>query len=285
MNSLKSRNAELLAMLSSYLNFHSDYVRASDIKEIMSAGADMEKAFALLIANASGLDTEGKDKVFFNDYFPYIFHKLDTTEFTENPYYRNIHLPEKKSGDIEYGTQAYKPFEGFVCDDIIEMPDGRLLPQIGFFTREFRYPAILEKGIEWMTVTPNEIRTLCEPAEQAHGRVLTYGLGLGYYPYIISEKKEVESVDIIERNETIIKMFRRYILPQFPHRSKIHIISGDALEYMQTICDGQYDFVFADLWHDAGDGKPLYLKIKEFEKKYPRTEFAYWIEKTIKCYL
>lgn len=285
MSGTNSNNARLLSLLSNYLNFHSDYVKADDIREIMSAGISEEAAFALLIANASGLDTTGADKIFFNDYFPYIFHRLDAAEFTENPYYKNIRFPEKKLESIEFGMRSYMPYEGFICNDMIEMPDGRLLPQIGFFAREFRYPAIFEKGIEWMTVTPNETRTLQGPAEQAHGKVLTYGLGLGYYPYMISKKAEVESVDIVEINSTTIELFRRYILPQFPHRNKIRLITGDAIEYMKTISYGQYDFIFADLWHDAGDGKLLYLKIKEFEEKYPHTEFAYWIEKTIKCYL
>ena len=287
MNETEIRNGRLLSLLSRYLNFHSDYIKESDIREIAETGAGEEKAFGLILANAFGLDLEKnrEDIEFFKAYFPYIFHQLNTEEFRQNPYYKNIHFPDRKTGNIEFGHRSYKPYEGFVCGDMEEMPDGRLLPHIGFFMEEFRYPIILEKGIEWMTVTPNEIRTLEEPVRQAHGKVLTFGLGIGYYPYMISLKDDVESIDIAERNENTIELFRRHILPQFQNRQKIRLISGDALSYIDTISDGQYDFIFADLWHDAGDGKPLYLKIKEYEKKYPNTEFAYWIEKTIKCYL
>jgi len=287
MNKTEIRNGRLLSLLSRYLNFHSDYIKENDIKEIAETGTGEEMAFGLLLANAFGLDLEknGEDIEFFKEYFPYIFHKLDIEEFKKNPYYKNIRFPERKIGNIEFGHRTYKPYEAFACGDMEEMPDGRLIPHIGFFTEEFRYPIILENGIEWMTVTPNEIRTLEEPEHKAHGKVLTFGLGIGYYPYMISLKNDVESIDIAERNENTIELFRRHILPQFPNRQKVRLICGDAFSYMDTIRDGQYDFIFADLWHDAGDGKSLYLKTKEYEKKYPNTEFAYWIEKTIRCYL
>ena len=45
-----------------------------------------------------------------------------------------------------------------------------------------------------------------------------------------------------------------------------------------------YDFVFADIWHDAGDGRALYERMKQYEASCPSTEFTYWIEDTIRCY-
>jgi hypothetical protein len=43
--------------------------------------------------------------------------------------------------------------------------------------------------------------------------------------------------------------------------------------------------VFADIWHDAGDGREPYLKMKEYETRFPDIEFDFWLEDTIKCYL
>jgi DNA polymerase III delta prime subunit len=48
---------------------------------------------------------------------------------------------------------------------------------------------------------------------------------------------------------------------------------------------GNYDFVFADIWHDAGDGRDLYLRMKELAAKHPDMEFSFWLEDTIRCYL
>jgi hypothetical protein len=226
------------------------------------------------------------DKDLFNNYFNRMFFKLDEKEYYENPYYKNIKIPTLKIGNSELKYEKYKPFEGFVCNDIIKTKEGRQIPQIGFFETEFEYPAILENERIWMTVTPNEIETMKEPIEQAFGNVLTYGLGLGYYTYMISEKENVDSITVVEMNEDVINLFQTYILPQFKNHQKIKIIKANAFEYAQkSMAKGQFDFVFTDLWHDVSDGIDMYLKMKLFEKRCPNTIFSYWIEKSIKCYL
>ena len=42
-----------------------------------------------------------------------------------------------------------------------------------------------------------------------------------------------------------------------------------------------FDFVFADLWHDASDGLEMYRKLKKYEVLSPRTRFDYWIEPSL----
>ena len=174
----------------------------------------------------------------------------------------------------------------FVHDDIVKLKDGRLLPQVGYFDEEFIYPAIYEKGVLWMSVTPNEVNTMKEPIDKAFGRVLTFGLGLGYFAYMASLKDEVEKITIVESNETTIKIFEKYILPQFKFKDKIEIIKADAFKFAESeYKSGKYDYVFADIWHDAGDGLGCYTKFKRLEKLNPNLVYDYWIEKTIKCYL
>ena len=77
-----------------------------------------------------------------------------------------------------------------------------------------------------MTITPNEIETMKEPVDEAFGHVLTFGLGLGYYAYMVSEKENVESITIVETNEDVIDLFNKYILPQFKNAHKIKIIQS-----------------------------------------------------------
>ena len=161
-----------------------------------------------------------------------------------------------------------------------------MYPQVGFFEEHFRYPAILENGRIWMTVTPNEIETMKSPIEKAHGKVLTLGLGLGYYQYMISNKTNVDKIYIIDKNETIINLFKKYILPQFQNKDKIKIIHTDAFEFLKNdMSKYNFNFVFSDLWHDVSDGVDMYLDIKNYEKLYPNIDFEYWIEKSIKMYL
>lgn len=90
--------------------------------------------------------------------------------------------------------------------------------------------------------------------EEAFGHVLTFGLGLGYYAYIVSAMSQVEFVTIVEVNPQISSLFRQYLLPQFPQRQKIHIVQAEAFNYARNhLASGMFDYVFTDLWHDAAE--------------------------------
>ena len=132
-----------------------------------------------------------------------------------------------------------------------------------------------------MLITPNEIETMKSPIEKAFGDVATYGLGLGYFAFMASEKETVSSVTVVERDEKVIRLFEEHILPQFPHKNKIRIVNEDALVYAQG--ENRHDFVFADIWHDPSDGCDLYLKLKACERE--GVAYEYWIENTLKLYL
>ena len=268
-----------------YLNLTPDGVDMDTVNEIASeTRVPTTYAYAEYLSALCGLDTAGADRDFFRNYILPAIHQLDATPFEEDPYYRFIRFPEGESGAWSLKMQTLKAGEAFVCNDFTVTEDKRMIPQIGFFDRPFTYPAILENGREWMTLMPNETVTILPDVARARGRVLTYGLGLGYFAYMASQKDVVESVTVVERDENPIRLFREYILPQFPNKDKIRIIQGDALQVAERLEDGEYDFIFADIWHDVGDGTELYLKLKRLEKG-KKTRYAYWIEKTIRCYL
>ncbi|WP_240507973.1 hypothetical protein [Virgibacillus indicus] len=285
---IKEDNYKVFALLSNYLNHAPDFIDEEEIDDLIQTGVSHEYAFGVILAAAFGLDIVDKadEKEFFYNYFNKMIHKLDANDYYNNPYYKNIKIPAINIGNSELKYEKYKPFEGFVCNDIIQTKAGRQIPQIGFFDAEFKFPAILENDRIWMTITPNEIETMREPVDKAFGSVLTFGLGLGYYVYMVSEKDNVEGITVVESNEDVIDLFKKYILPQFKNAHKIKIIKADAFEYAQKhMAKGKYDFAFTDLWHDVSDGIDMYLKMKTYEKRSPDTVFTYWIEKSILCYL
>lgn len=285
---INAENYRVFALLSRYLNDAPDSITKEEIENIMQFGVSAEYAFAAILAAQSGMDIadDETDKTLFNHYFTKMIHRLDTNVYTQNPYYRHIKIPTIKAGSSELKYESYKPYEGFVCNDIVRTKAGRQIPQIGFFDKEFSFPAVLENGRIWMTITPNEIETMKEAVDEASGHVLTYGLGLGYYAYMVSLKQNVDSVTVVDMNEDVISLFRTYILPQFKHADKIKIIKADAFDYAEKeMPKGNYDFVFTDLWHDVSDGLGMYLKMKKYEKNCPDTIFRYWIEQSILCYL
>lgn len=288
MSKIEDDNFKIFSLMSNYLNNYSDYISKSDINDIITKNMSLEQAFSIILANGLGLDILDKntDKDFFYQYFPKMIKLLNPTKYQENPYYKKIRIPKTKSANIEFKYENYKPFEGFVYNDITKDEEGRMYPQIGFFEDTFRYPAILENGRIWMTVTPNEIETMINPLQNAHGKILTLGLGLGYFQYMASLKSNVSEIYIVDSNQDIIELFKKYILPQFENAPKIKIIHQDAFKFMKNdFKNYSFNYVFADLWHDVSDGVEMYLKLKEFEKFSPNIIYDYWIEKSIKMYL
>ena len=211
---------------------------------------------------------------------------FDAGEYAENPYYKNIKFDDKVSGDFKLTYSSYRPYEIFVYDCPVRYGDTLIdIPRIGCFDKSFEFPSITEKGDAWMSVTPNEVMTMKNAVAEARGKVLTLGLGMGYYTYMVSFKEDVESVTVIEREQSVIDLFDTYILPQFEHKDKIHIIKADAVEYMNSLEDGVYDYCFADIWQNEIDGAWAYRKIRDTEEQLEDIEFAYWIDDAIEWYL
>lgn len=288
MKDYEQLNYRLFEALSIFLNFNSEGVKKEMVKKMMDEFCLSEnESVGMLLASILGLDIveNEEDRIIYNDYFPKMLKRLDPNIYLSDPYYQNIKFGDLKLGDIEFKEERYLPYEIFVYDDIERLEDGRQIPKLGYFDREFAYPTILESGQNWMSVTPNEVETMRKDIMDAHGHCLTFGLGLGYFAYMVARKPEVKSVTIVELNSAEIELFKKYILPQFDHKEKIKVIEADAYEFAKKNYPlKNYDYVYVDIWHDAGDGLPMYQKMKSYERLNRDAEYRYWIEKTIKCY-
>lgn len=210
--------------------------------------------------------------------------RFTVREFYSDPYLLNISVPNEQIGRFMLYGSSYTRGEIFQH----EMPDLNadiIVPHIGFFNEEAVFPSIYEGIIPWVSVCPSEISSMKDQIASAHGNVLVLGLGLGYYPYLVSRSEKAEKITIIERCPEIIELFETHILPQFEHREKITVIHSDAYDYLESLHGGEYDFCFADIWEGQADGAPAYLKIKAHEKRLTGTEFTYWIEKQIISYI
>ena len=280
-------NGRIVSLMSMYLNFMPKAITPEALEDVASScNLPRERAYGECLAALCEVGTDRAEREFTAEYIVPMVRELDPTIFESDPYYQTVRFPTGKQGKWELKTMELAPCEAFVCNDFRVFPDGRMLPQIGFFSRTYRYPAVLESGREWMTLMPNETITTLPAVAKAKGKVLTYGLGLGYFPFMTSRKEEVTSVTVVERSSDVIKLFKEHILPQFPNKEKIRVICADAFDYAKAQMPAEdYDFVFADIWHDVGDGRELYLKMKELEHLSPGTEYAYWLEDTIRCYL
>lgn len=283
-------NERILNLLSMYLNDAPQSVAPEDIAALREFDVSTEEAFALTLAGLFSLDIADNeiDRRFFDAYFPHMIHLLRPEDFADDPYLQTIEFPEKAHfGKASFEWEEYAPFEGFVCDDFSTMPDGRIIPHIGFFEQAYRYPTVMEEGRIWMSVTPQEINTVRPAIEAATGNVLTFGLGLGYFAFMAARKPDVSQVTVVDLNEEIIDGFSREILPQFgAFADKVRIVHDDAFAFAhRELPREKYDLVYGDIWHDVGDGLDLYLTMKGLEPLAPDARWEYWIEPTMRCYL
>lgn len=203
----------------------------------------------------------------------FVFHR---DEIEENPYYQTIQFEDVQAGKYTLGHNTYQKYELFQCD-LVEVAGMVHIPRLATFDHRFKYPSIMENDETWMSVTPGELKTMEEPILHAKGKVLTLGLGMGYYAFMVSEKEDVEQVTIVEQSEEVISLFKQYILPQFPHKEKITIIKADAIEYLKELPDATYDYCFADIWIGTMDYVP-YLRMRSVAKKFTRMQMEYWIQ-------
>lgn len=279
-------NERILTLMSEYLCFSPCAVHPQDVTDLAADCAiPLNEAYLALLAARCGLDTtRPEDARLYRSYFPRMVRQLDPEPYLADAYMQAIRPAFGQQGSVDLVQETVQPMELFVADDFRVDGQGRIFPQLGWFSSPFSFPAIREDGLVWMTVTPNEINTIQPAVARSRGKVLTYGLGLGYYAFHCLLKEKVESVTVVEKNPAVIDLFTRLLLPFFPRREALHIVQADAFDYAaQAMPAGGFDTVFTDLWHDVADGIPLYRQMKALET--PGPTYLYWIEKTLRVYM
>jgi hypothetical protein len=274
-------NFRVTRLYAQLLERYPEIITKEMVDTLTSDGSLTKKdAIVGLLSEIFALDFEKKeDRRLIMDYLTPSVRILDKTKYENNPYYKNIKLDNLKDGSWEIKIEEYKPYQAVICDDMIINEDFSEVPPLGFFTESFSFPAILENGNEWMTLTPVDLDTCEEAIAAARGKVVTFGLGLGYYTYMVAQKEDVESVTVVELSADVIKLFKTYILPKMENGHKIRIVNADAFEYAENVMPGEnFDLAFVDTWRDASDGAPMYERMRALEKYSENTRFLYWIE-------
>lgn len=276
-------NFRLTNLYALYLERFPEVISAQMVQALTADGSMSEReAVVAILCELFKLDMDSgeDDRRLIREYVAPSVRILDAEKYESNPYYRLMRGVSAGLGDWELRWEKYPAYRGVVCDDMQIRADFSELAPIGFFKRDFEFLAVLEGGNEWMTLTPVDLDTCEEAIERAHGRVVTFGLGLGYYAFMASEKNEVESVTVVEKSREVIQLFKNHLLPRFPHADKIYIVEADAFEYAERVMPSEaFDVAFVDTWRDASDGAPMHARMKQLEPLCPNTEFIYWIER------
>lgn len=263
------------------------YIREEDVKaEREQTGASEEEAYFSLMMKQTDVNVSDSDMKRLVQYYRLNEVKhLNEEEYLSNPYYKRIRPQKDTAGKWSLEYNYYAPFEGFIYEDVKTEPEHgyREITSYGYFGKKVPYLILKEKNRVYMSITPHEINTMKEAVNKANGNVIVYGLGLGYFPYMISLKDEVKSVTIVEEDKNVIRIFEDMILPSFEHREKIHIVQNDAFEYAKERMEkGNFDFGFTDLWHDEQDGLEMYVRMKNINESLKKpVEMSYWIEESL----
>lgn len=211
--------------------------------------------------------------------------KVDPIELAQNPYLQNIHIENWLVGNICLTTaekyEKYKTYNyGFLKRDPKSLTT---LYELCYFPEEVHYPSLgafyPDRYEKWMGVEPGEINTFAPFIEEAKGKVLLMGCGLGYVAYMLSLKDDVEEITIVELDPNVKKMFEMYLKRQM--NNKINIILGDAIQFLENEDISMYQYCSVDIWHDVTDMLPIYLKLLLLEQRHPKTKFHYWLEEDL----
>ena len=283
------RNYRMTHLLANYLNLAPTLVTREMVDELTAGDAlTREEAIGAILRTTllPDEDTDAEQRILARDYLLPSIRLLDASRYERDPYYRAMTLEDAELGRFSLKNESYAPYRAVVSAEVEVMEDGRELVPIGYFPDGFRFLSIMEDGNEWMTLTPIDLDTCKEAIEAAHGRVVTFGLGLGYYVFMVAKKEEVDEIVAVEKSPEVIALFREHILPRIPNAHKVRVVEADAFRYAEEQMPREhFDVAFADTWRDVSDGLPMYLRMKKAEKLNPDTRFLYWIEDFILSHL
>lgn len=204
---------------------------------------------------------------------------LSTKEWIHSPYHQQISLHSWQHQGFSYRQVTMRGGELFNVDAIQKDPQRELNDWLKLRAMDEDFPAIhLYQGKkEWMLDAPSEALTNDPLAQKAHGKVLTFGLGIGYFIYMALRNPQVKEITVIERSAEVLTLFREVLYPQFPQGKKIHFLQGDAFSYFKEEYLQNFDYVYVDIWQNHIDGL---TQITRLLRQYnpPLEKVDFWIE-------
>lgn len=114
---------------------------------------------------------------------------------------------------------------------------------------------ISEKYGLWMSDSELEVKEMQEAVDavKAHGKGLVGGLGLGVVVELLGEKREVDSIDVVDNSKDTVDLVVKYL----KCKNKLNVMISDIYKFFRELKVWDYDFVVLDTWQ--GTGKEAWL--------------------------
>ena len=202
---------------------------------------------------------------------------IEKKDYINNPYLQNINFKDIKLKDFSYETITIKKGYLFNIDEIQDDKNKELNDYmiLRAYKQDTDMMFLKQRKQEWMMASISEFKTNDPYAKKAHGNIITFGLGIGYFIYMASLNENVKSITVIEKSKEVIELFNQ-IKDQFPNKD-INIINGDAFDYFNQQYLKQFDYIYVDIYQNNIDGRTMIEKLLE-QYLPPYDKCNFWIE-------
>lgn len=111
------------------------------------------------------------------------------------------------------------------------------------------YVRLIERGMVWMSNTPDEYEDHREFIRDARGRVLVVGLGMGLVIRELLDKKTVDCVTVVEKEFDVISMVAPALMKKYGAR--FNLVCCDLWSWWPAPHTyGRFDCAWIDVWPD-----------------------------------
>lgn len=159
---------------------------------------------------------------------------------------------------------AFRKFKAGRLDDYLN---------VNYRDKPFTVPTYrLDKQI-WMSLTPMEIQSVAVPIARAirYRRVVTLGLGMGYFALMVARHPNVKEVVVYEQSKDCIALFNA-LHSDKPEYQKLRLVWGDARELFMG---QEEEFVYSDIYQVLLAEETL-SDAKFFRKENTIKEYRCW---------
>lgn len=207
---------------------------------------------------------------------------LSTQQFEASSFHKNIKFDGIKEEDVSLEWLEFSAHRLFSLKEIQSDPNRELNDWMVLraLDENLKTLSLSINNDVWMLDVPSEAATIDPCAQKAFGHVVSFGLGIGYFVFMALKNPLVKSITVIENNERIIELFKKYILPQFASSIPLEIIHGDAYNYFKEDQLKHFDYIFVDIYQSNEDGLETEMALLEqFNPTFEALDF--WIEDSI----
>ena len=190
-----------------------------------------------------------------------------------------ISLSDKKIGKFEVKTKLKKR------GDILTIVSARNWLMMGYKQTRVELPhsriihslSRYKEGL-MMSDSPQEMFLQYKAYQEATGKVLVGGLGLGMYASMIAKKPEVKEITVIEIEKDIIELCQ-------PKNKKIEVIHDDIWKFSKSTKE-KFDYIYIDIHYRTGAMEYINTVLpmrKILKKRFPNTPASFWGEEEMEA--